>query len=832
MVSTIKAHAGSPTASVAPAFWGRALRLAAPVLMVGGLLIWLWPIGIGGQMPVGGDATNFSIGLMGFLGRSIRGGRIPLWNDLWGYGFPGVAESQMGSFYPPHLLLYGLFSAELGYTLSLVLHTLWAGLGARWAARRFGVGAVGSSLAGFVWATSGFFLIHLPHQWGYTVGSWMPWAWGLAWGVSRGGGVRLSLLLGAVLAIQVLPGHFQLAFQTQVGVAMIGLWGLIDRGPCPIRGCRQVAGAGLLAAPLAMMQLWPTYQLSRLAESSRTLDYLSGFSASPFHLVGYVAPGLFQRSRLWRPVAWDPFHASPEEVLGYVGLVPLFLAFGAIRRGWRIDPGTRLLAVVALATLYLSMGRYAPGFRALASLPGFSYFRAPARWQAATALALAILAGKGLDLLPGWPRAGRDLRRFVLMAAAGVALVVGSFELALAATAGPGLPGVRRAYDRALGLLPWADRPDLGALMATARYPMGDVATLASLAREGASVDGVRALRLDRQRSRLYVLELAETAVLLLGLLAASTRLRRPGQGAAALTLLAVVDLLILGRHRVQETAPIGPLSAISPVLASLPPGERLAGVLGNLPLRVGAATISSYRTLDIQAVPELNALAVSTDDTNLYAAQALRAAGATRRVLGPYPAADAARMPPPAVGTRSAIDDPALTGWLFGAAYARGPGAKASTFLAWEPGGPTARAWLVPGPLRAALDGDSADLGGVLRVVGGSAPLAANSPVPGRVQVEATADGPSTILLSTLDHPEWEATLVGPDGPRLVPIRRAFGNGRGGGWQAVDLPGPGRWRLGLVYRGRDVYLGLRVSALAWAAWLAAFGYATMRRHR
>jgi len=103
---------------------------------------------------------------------------------------------------------------------------------------------------------------------------------------------------------------------------------------------------------------------------------------------------------------------------------------------------------------------------------------------------------------------------------------------------------------------------------------------------------------------------------------------------------------------------------------------------------------------------------------------------------------------------------------------------------------------------------------------------------VTGRVQVEATADGPSTILLSTLDHPEWEATLVGPDGPRLVPIRRAFGNGRGGGWQAVDLPGPGRWRLGLVYRGRDVYLGLRVSALAWAAWLAAFGYATMRRHR
>ena len=166
----------------------RADRLA-PVVLLLGLSVWLWPIGVGGRMPTGGDVTQFSMGLMAVLGEALRAGRLPLWNDLWGYGFPGLAESQMGVFYPPHLVLYGLLSVEAAYTASLVLHTFWGGLGAYWAARRFGISPVGAALAGFAWSASGFYVIHLPHQWGYTTGSWMPWAWGLAWSIASGQGV-------------------------------------------------------------------------------------------------------------------------------------------------------------------------------------------------------------------------------------------------------------------------------------------------------------------------------------------------------------------------------------------------------------------------------------------------------------------------------------------------------------------------------------------------------------------------------------------------------------------------------------------------------------------
>src|SRR5262249_50055302 len=273
-------------------------------------LAWLWPIGVGGAMPVGGDVTQFFLGLMAFLTSAMHAGELPVWNNLWGYGFPGLAESQMGVYYPPHVFLYGWLDTETAYVASLVLHTFWGGLGTFWASTRMHVSPRGSALAAFAWTMCGFFLIHLAHPWGYTTGSWMPWAWGLAWNIARGQGTRRTpLLLALVLTLQVLPGHFQLAFCTQVGVAILGLVAFLDPAARADRrhlGVVAVALAMLAVVPLGAMQLWPTFRLARLAASQRDYEYLSGFASTPVHLVSYVAPGLFQRSPLWRPVAWDP----------------------------------------------------------------------------------------------------------------------------------------------------------------------------------------------------------------------------------------------------------------------------------------------------------------------------------------------------------------------------------------------------------------------------------------------------------------------------------------------------------------------------------------------
>ncbi len=818
----------------------RADRLA-PVVLLLGLSVWLWPIGLGGRMPTGGDVTQFSLGLMAVLSEAIRSGRLPLWNDLWGYGFPGLAESQMGVFYPPHLVLYGLLSVEAAYTSSLVLHTFWGGLGAYWCSRRFGTLPAGSALAGFAWSASGFFVIHLPHQWGYTTGSWMPWAWGLAWSLASGQATRRTpFLLAVVLTLQVLPGHFQLAFTTQLGVAIVGLWafaeGIVKSAPVRRdlggRNTTKVAMAMAAVIPLAAMQLWPTYRLSLLA-GPRDYEYLSGFAATPVHLVNYVAPGLFHGSPLWRPLAWDPFHTSPEEHLAYVGLVPLFLAIGAIHRVFHREPGVRVLTVLVAATLLLSLGPYVPGFSLWSRLPGFSFFRAPARWSLATGLSLCLLAGKGFDRLPSWPRPGLSMVRFVALAALAPLVVVLGFELALASTARPGLPALASGFDRARGLLPWTGDPDFRDLMAIARRPQGDMRVRTELARQGVRPVPADGLRLDQQRFQIYAHELGGTGALLVALVVVAPFARRRPLFAAALVALTFADLIGLSRRRVIGLDPIRPLTEQSRVLgrlAGLPRGTRVASAdLNNLPMVAGASPISPYRTLDLPTLAALTHLTMEIPGRPGTVA-ALRATGTGVRVFVPV---ETAQLPTraagiPGRGARQTIVDPILAGWLYGAPWVAQTGPKASTFTLWHPEPPGARAWLVPltsSRLAAIHKSSAGDPAVVLAVLDHALPLEIRSARPERLELDVHAEGPATVIVSQLAHPQWRAEWRGQGGVNAATIGRVFEGRRPGegAWQAVEVPGPGAWTLRMGYDDRDVRTGLAVSAAAWASGLVAY---------
>src|SRR5690348_13469580 len=117
----------------------------------------------------------------------------------------------------------------------------------------------------------------------------MPWAFGLAWPLLTGSATpRTPFLLALVLTLQVLPGHFQLAFCTQVSLLLLGLWALTERALRQDVNARGPFVLGVVLAavfPLAALQLWPTFRLARLAASQRDFEYLSGFAATPVHLV-------------------------------------------------------------------------------------------------------------------------------------------------------------------------------------------------------------------------------------------------------------------------------------------------------------------------------------------------------------------------------------------------------------------------------------------------------------------------------------------------------------------------------------------------------------------
>ena len=790
-----------------------------PIALIAGLFGWLGSIGLGGRMPVGGDVTQFSAGLMAELGRSVREARLPVWNAHWGFGFPGLAESQMGVYYPPHIVLYGLLPVELAYVTLLVLHTLWAGLGAAWAGRVFGASARGAALGGFAWATGGFFLIHLPHQWGASTASWMPWAWGLAWKVARGrGGMRDTLGLAAVLAIQIFPGHFQLAFMTEVTAALIGLIGLSSPNEATgVAGGRRgrailLASAFLAVLPLSIAQLGPTAELASLASSQRSVAYLSAFPATPIHLVGYVAPGLFHESPLWRPLAWDAFHAMPEELRPGIGLVPLFLATIAAVVGRGSGRWTLLLTFTI--TTILSLGPYVPGFTTLCRLPGFSFFRAPARWDAAASLALALLAARGWDACRGLVRPGRPLRRFVFLATLVPLAVVALIELGLAATeslAGrPAWPSVAAAIDRVgSSIVPWRGDPSPTARLREARLPSDDFRVILASARLGEPTASPAERTLVRRRWNIYARELGPTAVALVALLLVSSlagRNRRSFELALVVIMLAEVGVW---RSRIPiDLGPIRPIAEQSPTLgrlAAMPPGTRSFDPLKNLPMVAGAAPLSAYRTLDLPAAPGLLALSEGRAGPD-EAARALRGVGAGVLITS----AVGGTIPPTGWSNVEELSDPTLLSWLTGADWVASLGDKApATFSIWRPPSEPARAWFVYGSVTLPPElGD--DPRSALATLDRAKPIAWSSDRPDVARLVVDAGGPGSLVLAQLDYPRWRATVGG----KVSPIARAFG-----GWQAVPIPGAGRWEVEFRYDASRDWACLAVSGLAWGAW-------------
>jgi len=147
----------------------------------------------------------------------------------------------------------------------------------------------------------------------------------------------------------------------------------------------------LLGVALGAAQLLPTLELSRLSVRSGGLPYneAASFSLKPTLLFKAFLPPL-----LWQP----PF----SEYVAYVGLAGLALAgLGAWAVVRRRRPGSEMLAL-ALLGVFLAFGAYNPVYYLLYKVvPGFDLFRVPARWLLLYAFGAALLAGIGLDALPG-----------------------------------------------------------------------------------------------------------------------------------------------------------------------------------------------------------------------------------------------------------------------------------------------------------------------------------------------------------------------------------------------------------------------------------------------
>jgi hypothetical protein len=350
--------------------------------------------------------------------------------------------------------------------------------------------------------------------------------------------------------------------------------------------------------------------------------------------------------------------------------------------------------------------------------------------------------------------------------------------------------------------------------MAQARKPQGEIRERAGLARIGYTRVPPEGLSWEQERWRTYRDELSNLVVMAVGLLGLGLLASWPGGRRHlpwSLLLLALVDLLMLARLRTVESMPLQPLVKASPVLArlsGLPRGTRSLDGVRNLPMAVGLAPISAYRTLNLPRprAPELLARNGAIDPFTL--------AGVV--VHDPFER-DAPGEP---------IEDPELMSWLNGKAWVAGEGARHTTFRVQERDGPAPRTWLLPERVEPTAGEDPS---AVRLLLPRATPLTLDMPDPQHLRTVVESRGTEVVVVAVQFDSNWSATWEGegPDGWRpamRVPVW--------GGWLAARAPGPGRHVLQLEYRPPEVRVGLIVSAIAWVGWLAGWGRSALRERR
>jgi hypothetical protein len=421
--------------------WDGLIVLALIALAV----VALWRLALTNLIIGRGDLFFYFYPYRDYASEAVRSGRVPLWNPYSFMGAPFLANSQAGFFYPLNLVLAWLPVQQM-VNASLLLHAVLAASGAYlWGRSGLGLGRPAAWITALCYGLGGYFLAQVEHLNQFQVLAWLPWLlWVYTWSpprmeaadAARAWTIVQIWVLGVIIALQALVGHIQSLFICVVGLAAYAVlpvaWEVLRRQSAwraLLRPLGVLLGAALLGGALAAVQLLPTLELSRLSVRSGGLPYREAVSFS-------LRPELFGRALLpsWGPPLFPEFVA-------YVGVLALGLALLGVWADWSGSrggataappPGRERLArrgalSLALLGLFLALGGFNPVYYLLVKLvPGFGFFRAPARWLALYAVGVAGLAGVGLETI--WT--GRiSHRQRLLVAWAGFAGVLVAWAL-------------------------------------------------------------------------------------------------------------------------------------------------------------------------------------------------------------------------------------------------------------------------------------------------------------------------------------------------------------------------------------------------------------------
>jgi hypothetical protein len=266
------------------------------------------------------------------------------------------------------------------------------------------MGVAAATVAGLTFGFGGFLMAQVANLNIMTGAVWLPLILVGVILTCRQRSWLVALLAGIPLALQIFTAQPQIVFYTLITICGYGLYRVIaDLGQTDLPSGRRIRATGHTIALLAVIilsglllaapQLLPTLELQQLSVRSqeRGLGFLTENSLPPLMWLNLLMPSAFGNN-VTGFKGGDPF----QEDFIYAGFIPLLLALFSLGQRRRRDLPFFILLLIGGALL--AMGRATPLYQSIVQfLPGFALFRIPARWLMVVNLALAVLAGFGLQ---------------------------------------------------------------------------------------------------------------------------------------------------------------------------------------------------------------------------------------------------------------------------------------------------------------------------------------------------------------------------------------------------------------------------------------------------
>lgn len=328
-----------------------------------------------------------------YLSQFVKQWSLPFWTTTMQSGYPIAAESQIGIFYLPNLLLSYLFPIHVSYSYTSLLHYLFSGLGCYYYLKNMDISKPAAFLSAciFVFGTAyGGAYYNITSL--KTI-SWLPWLFLFFEKCMHKPNWKWPLLMSFSVGMCLVAGYLQVAALTMFYLSMYAVVRIIfeiKQG----RDYKSLSAAvllllisGIAGILIAMPQILMTFQLAIISNRTGT--------ETGYAYVGSLSPLAF--GTLIFPITQSLFRGNCL----YQGVLSVFLL--SICFFYKKSDGQKyffkLWLIMLILAILFALGRWSPLYVAIVETTGFSSFRTPAKFLIFIHISCAFLAGLGADLL-------------------------------------------------------------------------------------------------------------------------------------------------------------------------------------------------------------------------------------------------------------------------------------------------------------------------------------------------------------------------------------------------------------------------------------------------